>query len=133
LYYFAIFAYSFIDMKKLLLYLFSAVLICGLGGLVVSCEKNKDNIRDQLNPIEVEDPEGTLEINDWDLYLKNGRAKLIATYRNADGLLMPKEIKVNPGNMESTIDGDHAIFEFSVPGSYTVSAGKLSINIKVME
>ena len=118
-------------MKKVLSYLLSAVLVCCLASMAVSCKK--DNIRYLLNPLEVEDPEGTLEINDWDLYLKNGRATLIATYRNADGLLMPKEIKVNPGNMESTIDGDHAIFEFSVPGSYTVSAGKLSINIKVME
>ena len=40
---------------------------------------------------------------------------------------------MTPGNMEPELDGDHAIFEFTVPGSYTVSAGKLSIGIIVLE
>ena len=114
-------------MKKLFLAL-AAVVLCGLA---VSC--GKEDIRDQLNPLDVEGPEGTLEINDWDLYLKNGHAKLYATYRSANGLYRPNEIMVTPGEDvdKRIIDGDHAVFEFSVPGSYTVSAGGLSIPITV--
>ena len=112
-------------MKKVLSYLLSAVLVCCLASMAVSCKK--DNIRYLLNPLEVEDPEGTLEINDWDLYLE------YATYRNGIGLLQPEKIRVTPGNVEVNVEGDYAVFEFTVPGSYTVSAEKLSIGIKVME
>ena len=114
-------------MKKLFIFLASAV-ICGLS---VSC--GKEDIRDQLNPLDVEGPEGTLEINDWDLYLKNGHAKLYATYRNGDDLYRPEKISVTPGNMQPNPEGDHAVFDFTVPGSYTVSAEKLSISIKVFK
>ena len=119
-------------MEKLLWYLLFAVIICSMGSMVVSCEKNNDP-RDELNPMEVQDPEGVLEINDWDLYLKNRVATLIATYRNADGLYEPEKIRVNPGDVQPEINGDRAYFEFTVPGSYTVNAGSLSIDIKVME
>ena len=117
-------------MKKLLLYLLSAVLIGIMCGLAVSCEKD---IRDQLNPIEVKGADGTFEVNDWDLYLKNGHATLIATYCNGDGLYDPWKIRVNPGDREPKVDGNNALFEFTIPGSYTVSAGSLRIDIKVME
>lgn len=120
-------------MRKRLRNLLSAALICCLGGLAVSCEKEKDNIRDQLNPVEVKGAEGTLEVNDWDLYLNNGRATMIARYRNGDGLYMPDQIKVTPGDIDSELDGELAIFEFTVPGSYIVSAGSLSIDIKVLK
>ena len=118
-------------MRKLLSFLLAAMVICSLGSMVVSCKK--DDIRDKLNPMEVTDPEGTLEINDRDLYLKDGHAKLYATYRSANGLYRPNEIMVTPGEDvdKRIIDGDHAVFEFSVPGSYTVSAGGLSIPITV--
>ena len=118
-------------MKKVLSYLFLAVLVGCLASMAVSCKK--DNIRYQLNPVEVKNQEETLEINDRDLYLEHGRASLYATYRNGIGLLQPDKIRVTPGNVEATLDGDHAIFEFTVPGSYTVSAGKLSIGIIVLE
>ena len=114
-------------MKKLFIFLALAV-VCVLS---VSC--GKEDIRDQLNPLDVEGPEGTLEINDWDLYLKNGHAKLYATYRNGDGLYRPEKISVTPGNIVPDLDGDHAVFEFTVPGSYTVSAEKLSIHIEVFK
>ena len=122
-------------MKKLLSYLLAATVFFSLGS-VMSCEKNDDSedIRDKLNPIEVIDQDGTLEVNDWDLYLKEGHATLIATYRNDKGLYDPGKIRVTPGDyMQPKIDGDHALFEFTVPGSYTVSAGTLSIPIKVLE
>ena len=114
-------------MKKLFIFLALAV-VCVLS---VSC--GKEDIRDQLNPLDVEGPEGTLEINDWDLYLKNGHAKLYATYRNGEGLYRPEKISVTPGSIVPDLDGDHAVFEFTVPGSYTVSAEKLSIPIKVFK
>lgn len=122
-------------MKKLLSYLLAATVIFSLGS-VMSCEKNDDSedIRDKLNPIEVIDQDGTLEVNDWDLYLKEGHATLIATYCNDKGLYDPRKIRVTPGDdMQPEIDGDNALFEFTVPGSYTVSAGTLSIPIKVFE
>ena len=115
-------------MKRLYSFLLALVVLCSMS---VSC--GKEDIRDQLNPLDVEGPEGTLEINDWDLYLKNGHAKLYATYRNGDGLYRPEKISVTPGNIVPDLDGDHAVFEFTVPGSYTVCAGSLSIDIKVMK
>ena len=120
-------------MKKLFLYLVAVVVLCGMGSVVVSCEKDNTNHRDELNPIEVNDQEGTLEVNDWDLYLEDGFATLIATYRDADGLYMPEKVRLNPGDYPPKVDGDHAIFEFTVPGSYTVNAESLSIDIKVMK
>ena len=121
-------------MKKLLSYLLAAAVIFSLGSLM-SCEKNddSDDVRDKLNPMEVKNSDGTLDINDWDLYLKDGHVTMIATYCNGIGLYEPGKIRVTPGDMQPQIDGDNAIFDFTVPGSYTVSAGSLSINIKVME
>ena len=115
------------EMKKLFLAL-AVVVLCGMA---VSC--GKEDIRDQLNPMEVQDQEGTLEINDWDLYLERGFATLIAAYRDAKGVYEPEKVRVNPGEFLPKIDGDYAIFEFTVPGSYTVCAGNLSIDIKVMK
>ena len=120
-------------MKKLLSYLVAAGVICGMGSMVVSCEKDPPSPRYVLNPIEVNDEEGTLEVNDWDLYLEDGFATLIATYRDANGLYEPEKVRLNPGDFLPKIDGDRAIFEFTVPGSYTVNAGSLSIDIKVMK
>ena len=45
---------------KILIILLASAVICGMA---VSC--GKEDIRDQLNPLDVEGPEGTLEINDW--------------------------------------------------------------------
>lgn len=118
-------------MKKVLLYLLSAVIVGCLASLAVSC--GKEDIRDQLNPLDVEGPEGTLEISDWDLYLKNGHAKMYATYRNGEGLYRPELIRVTPGDIQPNPEGDHAVFDFTVPGSYTVSAEKLSIHIEVFK
>ena len=115
-------------MKRLYSFLLALVVLCSMS---VSC--GKEDIRDQLNPLDVEGPEGTLEINDWDLYLKNGHAKLYATYRNGEGLYRPELIRVTPGDIQPNPEGDHAVFDFTVPGSYTVSAEKLSIHIEVFK
>jgi hypothetical protein len=113
-------------MKKLLLILLAATAILSMA---VSCQKS-DN-RDELYPMQVMGPKGTLDINSKNLYIKEGLATLVATYRNAEGLYEPRAIKLTP-DVVAKIDGDHAIFEIRTPGSYTVSAGDLSISIKVM-
>ena len=40
---------------------------------------------------------------------------------------------MNPGDVLLEVDGDRAVFEFAIPGSYAVNAGSLSIDIKVMK
>ena len=123
-------------MKKLLSILLASAMIFSLGSVLVSCEKDdiREDVRNLLNHLDVKDPEGTLEVNDWDLYLVNGHATLIATYCNGIGLYEPEKIIVSPGDdMKSIIDGKVAIFVFTVPGSYTLSAGSLSMHIKVEE
>ena len=85
-----------------------------------------------LPPVLVKGPKGTLDVNSKNLYIKEGQASLVATYRNAEGLYEPRAIKLTPAVVVAKIDGDNAIFEIRTPGSYTVSAGDLSISIKVM-
>ena len=114
-------------MKKLLSILLAAMAILSVA---VACQKS-DN-RDELYPMQVMGPRGTLDINSKNLYIKEGHASLVATYRNAEGLYEPRAIKLTPDVVVAKIDGDHAIFEIRTPGSYTVSAGDLSISIKVM-
>ena len=113
-------------MKKLLSILLAATAILSVA---VACQKGDD--RDELYPMQVMGPRGTLDINSKNLYIKEGRATLVATYRNAEGLYEPRAIKLTP-DVVAKIDGDNAIFEIRTPGSYTVSTGLLSIDIKVM-
>ena len=113
-------------MKKLLLILLAAMAILSVA---VSCQKG--GYRDEPYPVQVKGPRGTLDINSKNLYIKEGLATLVATYRNAEGLYEPRAIKLTP-DVVAKIDGNHAIFEIRTPGSYTVSAGDLSISIKVM-
>ena len=98
--------------------------------MAVSCQKG--GYRDEPYPVQVKGPRGTLDINSKNLYIKEGHASLVATYRNSEGLCVPREIKLTPDVVVAKIDGDNAIFEIPTPGSYTVSAGDLSISIKVM-
>ena len=114
-------------MKKLLLFLLAATAILCMA---VSCQKN--DYRDVLYPASVTGPRGTLDINSKNLYIKEGLASLVATYRNSEGLYEPRAIKLTPDVVVAKIDGDNAIFEIRTPGSYIVSAGSLSIDIKVM-
>lgn len=114
-------------MKKLLFILLAAMVILSMA---VSCQKS--GYRDEPNPMQVKGPKGTLDINSKNLYIKEGHATLVATYRNSEGLCEPREIKLTPDVVMARIDGDDAIFEIPTPGSYTVSAADLSISIKVM-
>ena len=98
--------------------------------LAVSCQEL--DYRDVIYPMQVVGRQGTLDINSRNLYLKEGKASLIARYRNDEGLCVPREIMVTPGeDVGVRLDGDYAIFQFKVPGSYTVSAESISISITV--
>lgn len=57
-------------------YLLSAVIVGCLASMAVSC--GKEDIRDQMNPLDVEGPEGTLEINDWAMMTKEEVAQVSA-------------------------------------------------------
>lgn len=76
------------------------------------------------------DPKGTLEVNA--LRLKAGE-KLIATYKNKDGLFAPNEIKSADGKLNFKVEGDSAtILLDNVPGGeYQITAGERTITVKV--
>ncbi|MBQ3188725.1 MAG: DUF2589 domain-containing protein [Bacteroidaceae bacterium] len=80
--------------------------------------------------MDVCDPKGTLEVNA--LKLKAGE-KLIATYKNKDGLFAPNEIKSADGNLNFKVEGDCAtVLLDNVPsGEYQIIAGERTITVKV--
>ncbi|MBQ3623492.1 MAG: DUF2589 domain-containing protein [Bacteroidaceae bacterium] len=80
--------------------------------------------------MDVCDPKGTLEVNA--LKLKAGE-KLIATYKNKDGLFAPNEIKSADGNLNFKVEGDSAtVLLDNVPsGEYQIIAGERTITVKV--
>ncbi len=96
------------------------------------------------NSIDVVDPEGELEVNATLLYTEKtgGNARLVARYRNPDGLF--EQVKIGgqaaagskaAGGQEaksySKIDG-YTIFDLPM-GNYTVTAGKQSVNVEVKD
>ena len=107
-------------MKKLFLLLLAAFLVVS----VVSCSKNGPWSHGNQR-------EGTLEVNTKNLLVpkENPNGKLIATYKNPDGLYMPTAITIEP-DADGYIDGDSMVYYLTV-GTYTVKAGKLSIQVKV--
>ncbi len=80
------------------------------------------------NSLDVTDPEGTLEVNATKLKKTD---KLIATYKNSEGLYKPGEIKIT--GMEPTIEGDSAVFNLKEVTEKTVSvtAGKKTVQVEV--
>ncbi len=81
------------------------------------------------NSLDVSDPDGTLEVSERSLKLVNGKAILIATYKNGKGVFEPASILLDgqPG-MES---GDSVRFEISSAGEHTITAGKKIIRVEV--
>ncbi len=81
------------------------------------------------NSLDVSDPDGTLEVSERSLRLVNGKAILIATYKNGKGVFEPASILLDgqPG-MES---GDSVRFEISSAGEHTITAGKKIIRVDV--
>lgn len=74
--------------------------------------------------MDVSKPEGTLEVSARQLALdSNGKATLIATYKNGNGLLEPKEIKMTDAtgkDCTAKISDGSAVFELTAAGDYTV-------------
>lgn len=78
------------------------------------------------NSLDVSDPKGTLEVNAQKL--KVGE-KLIATYKNKDGIFEPKAITCD--NLNLIEDGDSKYVVLESAGSYTVKAGERTVNVEV--
>jgi len=79
--------------------------------------------------MDVSDPNGTLEVSETKLKLVSGKAQLIATYKNGQGLFEPKTIKLD--GKEGEISGDSAIFTLDAAKDYTVTAGEKN-SVKVV-
>lgn len=107
-------------MKKLFLLILATLFVVS----VVSCSKSDPWSHGNKQ-------EGTLEVSTKNLQVpkENPNGKLIATYKNPDGLYMPTAITIEP-DADGYIDGDNMVFYLTV-GTYTVKAGKLSIQVKV--
>lgn len=82
------------------------------------------------NTLDVSDPKGTLDVNSINLVLTDGKAKLIATYKNRDGLYTPEAIKID--GQEGEVSGDSKVFDITSVGEYTVMAGENAAIVKVV-
>ena len=116
--------------KKLFLILLSILAAVLLGGLL-SCSR-ANNPWDNSS-LDVTDPEGTLEVSATVLNVDGASkiAKLYATYHDSKGLYRPDLISIEPLAESENLEGDHKVFMLEV-GSYTVSAGNLSIGVEVV-
>ena len=82
--------------------------------------------------LDVSDPEGTLEVSARELTLsdeKDAKVTLIATYKNNKGIFEPKSIKINGGTGKES--DDSVIFELNEAKTYTVTAGKKTVEVEV--
>lgn len=85
--------------------------------------------------LDVSDPEGTLEVNARELTLNsNGKATLIATFKNNQGVFDPNTITVEGSNgvIEGVVNGDSKVFELDGNNKdITVNAGNKQVKVKV--
>lgn len=83
------------------------------------------------NSLDVTDPNGTLELN-----LSKAKAgdRLIATYKNKEGLFDPQTIVNSNKELQFTIDGDNAvcIIPQNPQASYSITAGKKTAVVTVV-
>lgn len=84
------------------------------------------------NSLDVSDPNGTLEINANRLK-RNDR--LIATYKNKDGLYDSSVISVVGQQFDLQKDGDSVVLDLSTvaPGTYTLKADKQEVQFEVVD
>ena len=80
--------------------------------------------------LDVCDPEGTLEVSARDLTLKDGKAQLIATYKNSKGIFEPKAITVD-GGATSTVSDNSVVIDFTSANKYTLKAGEKTVTVNV--
>lgn len=72
------------------------------------------------NSLDVCDPAGTLDVNFLEFKGKPGEhAKLIATYKNSEGVFEPDKIQIP--SVQGTVDGDCKIFELPIEEDKTSS------------
>lgn len=81
--------------------------------------------------LDVTDPNGTLELN---LSKVKAGDRLIATYKNSDGLFDPQTIVNSNKELQFTIDGDNAVCVIpqTPQESYSITAGKKSVVVTVV-
>ncbi|MCF2593896.1 DUF2589 domain-containing protein [Bacteroides caecigallinarum] len=78
------------------------------------------------NSLDVSDPKGELEVNAR--VFKTGD-KLIASYKNKDGLFEPAAIKCDALTLEQ--DGDNMVAVLGSTGSFEITAGERKIKVEV--
>lgn len=79
------------------------------------------------NSLDVSDPKGTLEVNTQKLKVGD---KLIATYKNKNGIFEPASITCD--NLTLTEDGDSMSAVMETEGTYTLTAGDRSVVVNVV-
>ena len=80
------------------------------------------------NSLDVSDPKGTLVLNAQKFKVGD---KLIATYKNKDGLFAPADIKCEGDKLTFTESGDSATTDLAAAGTYTIKAGGCTADILV--
>jgi len=80
------------------------------------------------NSLDVSDPKGTLELNAQKFKVGD---KLIATYKNKDGLFAPADIKCEGDKLTFTESGDSVTNDLAAAGTYTIKAGGCTADIEV--
>lgn len=83
------------------------------------------------NTLDVSDPDGTLEVSARELTLTDGKATLIATYKNSKGIFEPESIKID--GVTGKVSDDSVIFELTKVDKYTVVAGKKNVVVEVQD
>lgn len=81
------------------------------------------------NTLDVSDPDGTLEVSARELTLTDGKATLIATYKNSKGIFEPESIKID--GVTGKVSDDSVVFELKAAKTYTVVAGKKKVSVDV--
>lgn len=83
------------------------------------------------NALDVSDPKGTLDINAYKLKQSE---RLIATYKNKNGLYDSSAISVVEQQLELQKDGDSVVLDLATvtPGVYTLKAGEQEVKFEVI-
>lgn len=82
--------------------------------------------------LNVSDPAGTLEVSARELTLKDGKAQIIATYKNNKGIFEPESITVD-GGAASTVSDNSVVIDFTNANKYTLKAGEKIVTVNVLE
>lgn len=88
------------------------------------------------NSLDVSDPKGTLEVNATRLVLDGGKARLIATYKDCNGLFAPDKLTIggtgiNPEDFK--VSGDSKVIDLTQAGTYTVTADTRTVEVTVSD